>query len=76
MVVLYWGFYYTLALSDTTIGLLGLIYIVFLLAIWLDMLGSLSACAFMIRYMLADQPHYDVTNIHGDYCNLKLSMHF
>lgn len=44
----------------------GLISRVFFPYITLDILSSLNAWCFMIFYMLADQPHSDVTKMHGE----------
>jgi len=44
----------------------GLISIVFFEAIYVPILESLSAYAFMILSILADQPYSPVTKTHGD----------
>mmetsp|Transcript_22045 Transcript_22045/g.77281 ORF Transcript_22045/g.77281 Transcript_22045/m.77281 type:complete len:238 (-) Transcript_22045:1478-2191(-) len=52
--------------SATTIGCVGFTSIDFFDIMAADMLLSRSACAFMMRSMLADQPYSPVTRQHGD----------
>lgn len=56
----------TFSRSATTIELIGLTSIVFFEVMYEEVDESRSACAFMMRSMLADQPYSPVTSTHGE----------